>query len=76
MRRTPMIAATALAVAASALSFAAPAAARASHHIRCSLPRPEYSPGDLLYKQAPVSASARLALAIRWRTYLQSCHRG
>jgi hypothetical protein len=43
-------------------------------YTRCAGTPPEYNPGDLLQKQAGVSASARLALAIRYREYLASCH--
>jgi hypothetical protein len=45
-----------------------------AHAARCTGTPPEYNPGDLLQKQAGVSASARLALAIRYREYLASCH--
>ena len=67
-------AAVAAAVMAVSLSASAAPAGTASY-IRCAGVPPEYSPGGQLYKQAPISASARLALAIRWREYLATCHR-
>jgi hypothetical protein len=77
MLRTHLSRATAaLGAAAVAVSLSASAGtAGAAAYVRCTGVRPEYSPGDALYKQAPVSASARLALAIRWREYLATCHR-
>jgi hypothetical protein len=69
-------AAIAIGTVAVAVSLSAPlGVARAAGHVYCTGVRPEYSPGDQLYKQAPISASARLALAIRWREYLATCHR-
>jgi len=75
---TPLTLAAALAAAALclgvAVGFAAAAARHAAATAHCTGARPEYDPGDLLYQQSGVSASARLALAIRWREYLASCH--
>jgi len=50
-------------------------AAGASPEVRCTGTPPQYNPGDLNYKHASVSAASRLALAIRWRAYLATCHR-
>jgi hypothetical protein len=72
MVRTNLCRAAVAAVAVSLTAAAAPAGA--TSYVRCSGVRPEYSPGDQLYKQAPISASARLALSIRWREYLATCH--
>jgi hypothetical protein len=69
-------AAAAIGAAVVAVSLSAAAgSAGAAAYVYCNGERPEYSPGDQLYKQAPISASARLALAIRWREYLATCHR-
>lgn len=69
-------AAVAIGAAAAAVSLSALAGtAGAAAYVHCTGVPPEYSPGDQLYKQAPISASARLALAIRWREYLATCHR-
>lgn len=68
--------AAALAIAAAVVALSVSGSvARTAYYVRCTGTPPEYSPGDLLYKQAGVSASARLALAIRWREYWASCHR-
>jgi hypothetical protein len=78
VKTTPPTLAAALATAALCLGadagFAAAAARHTAAKAHCTGTRPEYNPGDLLYQQAGVSASARLALAIRWREYLASCH--
>jgi hypothetical protein len=63
---------TAVAAVVVALSLSASARSAAAY-VRCTGVPPEYSPGDALYKQAPISASARLALSIRWREYLATC---
>jgi hypothetical protein len=47
-----------------------------AHNVRytwCSQP-PPYDRNDINYMRAGVSASARLAVAIRAREYLASCH--
>ena len=76
VKTTPPTLAAALATAALCLGAAAGFAPAAAGHTtaHCTGTPPDYDPGDLLYQQAGVSASARLALAIRWREYLASCH--
>jgi hypothetical protein len=76
VKTRPLTLAAALAAAALWLGAAAGFAAAAARHTtaHCTGTRPEYDPGDLLYQQSGVSASARLALAIRWREHLASCH--
>jgi len=60
---------------ATALCLCVPSGhARAAPHVRCTGTPPQYNPADLNYKRASVSASSRLALAIRWREYLATCH--
>ena len=65
----------ALTLAAAAALACSGAAGFAHTAVVCTGTRPEYNPGDLLYKRAAVDASARLALAIRWREYRETCHR-
>ena len=64
----------ALAVAAAALGLGVTESS--AHYVRytwCSQPSP-YDRYDINYMRAGVSASARLAVAIRTREYLASCH--
>jgi len=76
MLKPLMIARRALFGIATALCLCVPAGhARAAPHVRCTGTPPQYNPADLNYKRASVSASSRLALAIRWREYLATCHR-
>jgi len=67
--------AAALGFAAALCLCASGGFARAAPHVVCTGTPPQYNPADLNYKRTSVSAASRLALAIRWREYLATCHR-